>query len=110
MALFNRELKADAQDNDNSGYPYEESDLPEDDYDDGFDELYEEADQDEELTDEEIEAKKSGRVRLAFGAGNLMAVIGGTVAILLLLTLLFNMIYFVMNDMSRSFSLFQTNF
>ena len=44
------------------------------------------------------------------GAGNLVAVIGGAVVILVLLSLLFNMIHFVVNDMNRSFSLFQTNF
>ena len=58
---------------------------------------------------EELEQKRD-RFKLAVGATNLFAVIGGTVAILLLLTLLFNMVYFVINDMGRSFSLFQTNF
>ena len=77
-------------------------------YDDGFDELN--AEEEPQPDPEEQMEQKKDRVRLAVGAGNLIAVIGGTVAILLLLTLLFNMIYFVMNDMGRSFSLFQTNF
>ena len=62
-----------------------------------------------ELDPETKKELKRDRFRLAVGAGNLVAVIGGTVAILLLLTLLFNMIYFVINDMGRSFTLFQAN-
>ena len=83
---------------------------PEAEYDDGFDELNEEEEPEEELSPEEKLAKKKERFRLAMGAGNLVMIIGGTVAILVLLTLIFNMVYFVLNDMQRSFSLFQTNF
>lgn len=92
-----------------SNRQYEEDYEPEEEvYDDGFDELNEE--EETELDPEEEKEKKRDRFKLAVGAGNLIAVIGGTVAILLLLTLLFNMIYFVMNDIGRNFSLFQTNF
>ena len=90
-----------------NGTGEEIDDLPEEEYDDGFDELEEE--EPEPDPEEELE-KKRDRFKLAVGATNLFAVIGGTVAILLLLTLLFNMVYFVINDMGRSFSLFQTNF
>ena len=92
----------------NRTYEEETYDPEEDLYDDGFDELNEE-EEPEPDPEEELE-KKSDRFKLAVAATNLFAVIGGTVAILLLLTLLFNMVYFVINDMGRSFSLFQTNF
>ena len=93
----------------NRTYEEEEAYEPEEElYDDGFDALNEE-EEPEPDPEEELEQKKD-RLKLAVGASNLIAIIGGTVAILLLLTLLFNMIYFVINDMGRSFSLFQTNF
>ena len=92
----------------NRTYEEETYDPEEDLYYDGFDELNEE-EEPEPDPEEELE-KKRDRFKLAVGATNLFAVIGGTVAILLLLTLLFNMVYFVINDMGRSFSLFQTNF
>lgn len=93
-----------------SNRQYEENYSPEEEeYDDGFEELNEEDPEEEPDPEERLERKKE-RLRLAVGAGNLLAVIGGTVAILVLLTLLFNMVYFVINDMGRSFSLFQTNF
>jgi hypothetical protein len=91
-----------------SNRAYEEDYEPEEEeYDDGFDELNEEEDpeQDPEIKEE----MKKDRLRLAVGAGNLIAVIGGTVAILLLLTLIVNMVVFVINDMGRSFTLFQAN-
>ncbi len=92
-----------------SNQQYDEDDYEpeEEEYDDGFDELTEE--EEPELDPEAKKERKRDRFRLAVGAGNLVAVIGGTVAILLLLTLLFNMIYFVINDMGRSFTLFQAN-
>ena len=92
----------------NRQYEEEEYEPEEEEYDDGFDELNEE--EEPEPDPEERLERKRDRFRLAVGATNLVAVIGGTVAILVLLTLLLNMIYFVINDMGRSFSLFQTNF
>ena len=77
----------------------------ESDYDDGFDDPEEPA---EELTDEEIKEIRRKRFRAASGAGNLVAVITGTVVILILLALIFNMISFVLNDADRNFTLFQT--
>ena len=99
----------------NEPYPEEgipaEGDYPpegetEEEYDDGFDELTEE--EEPELTEAEKKEQKESRARLAMGAGNIVAVIVGTVLIMLLLTMLFSMIYFVTTDMTRNFSLFQT--
>lgn len=94
----------------NRKYEEDEYEPEEEEYDDGFDDLNGNDEPEEEPDPEEKLARKRDRVRLAVGAGNLAAVIGGAVAILVLLTLLFNMVYFVINDMGRSFSLFQTNF
>ena len=87
-------------------YPETEESEPE--YDDGFDEPEEEYVP--ELSEEEKTERRKSRIRLAFGAGNLFGVIAGTVLILLLLTLIFSIIHFVVTDMGRNFSLFQTNF
>ena len=86
--------------------PYETEEQEEDD--DGFDELTDE--EEPEISDDERQEIRRSRFRVALGAGNLVAVIGGALLILLLVTLIFSMIYFVINDMSRSFSLFSTNF
>ena len=91
-----------------SNRDYEEDYEPEDEvYDDGFDELN--GEEEPETDPETREEQKRDRFRLAVGAGNLIAVIGGTVAILLLLTLIVNMVVFVINDLGRSFTLFQAN-
>lgn len=90
-------------------YSEEEKQQPEVDYNDGFDVL----DDDEsvpELSHAEKAARTHKRVRMALGAGNLFGVIAGTVLILLMLTLIISMVHFVITDMGRSFSLFQTNF
>ncbi len=84
----------------------EQEEYIESDYDDGFDDP--ESEEEEELTDEEIHEIRRHRFHLASGAGNLVAVITGTLVILLLLALLFNMIGFVLNDADRNFTLFQT--
>ena len=88
---------------------YPEDEVAEKEYDDGFDELYEE-EQLPETTEEEKTELAQSRLRLAFGAGNLIGVITGTVLILILLALIFSMVHFVITDIGRSFSLFQTNF
>lgn len=88
---------------------YQETESTVVDYDDGFDELNEE-DYIPELSEEEKTERKRGRIRFAFGAGNLIGVIAGTMLILLLLTLIFSIVHFVITDMERNFSLFQTNF
>ena len=80
----------------------------EEEYDDGFDELSDE--EIPELSEEEIRERRAGRIRTAVGAGNLRAVIGGTLLIFFLLTMIISIVHFVMTDMGRSFSLFQTNF
>ena len=88
---------------------YQETEETETEYDDGFDEPDEE-EYVPELSDEEKTERTKSRIRLAFGAGNLFGVIAGTVLILLLLTLIFSIVHFVITDMGRNFSLFQTNF
>ena len=94
----------------NEPYPEEpyETEEQEEEYDDGFDELTDE--EEPEISEDERQEIRKSRFRVALGAGNLVAVIGGALLILLLVTLIFSMIYFVINDMSRSFSLFSTNF
>lgn len=89
---------------------YSETEQNEPEYDDGFDDLYETEDEIPELSREEKAERNQNRLKLAFGAGNLFGVIAGTVLILVLLTLIFSMVHFVITDMGRSFSLFQTNF
>ena len=49
-------------------------------------------------------------VRVMSGAGNLTAVITGSVVILILLALLMSMVSFVLNDADRNFTLFQMRF
>ena len=87
-------------------YPEKPDDYLESEYDDGFDDPAPE----EELSDEEKEEIRKKRFRIMSGAGNITAVIAGTVVILLLLALLMNMIGFVLNDADRNFTLFQTQF
>ncbi len=77
------------------------------DYDDGFDDPEEEA---EELSAEEKETVRKKRFRAFSRAGNVTAVIVGTLVILLLLAFLMNMVSFVLNDADRNFTLFQTRF
>ena len=90
--------------------PYSETDSAEPEYDDGFDDLKEEEEYIPELSEEEKAERTRSRVKLAFGAGNLFGVIAGTVLILIMLTLIFSIVHFVITDMGRNFSLFQTNF
>ena len=79
----------------------------ESDYDDGFDDPDEL--EEDELSKERNEIHKK-RFLMLSGAGNLAAVIAGTLLILILLALLMNMIGFVINDADRNFTLFQTKF
>ena len=91
-----------------NGFADEETEYVESDYDDGFDDPDEE--EEPELSEEELKTIRSNRYRMMSGAGNLAAVITGTVAILALLALLMSMIGFVLNDADRNFTLFQTRF
>ncbi len=88
-------------------YPEEEE--AEEAYDDGFDDLQEEEPV-PELSPEEKAERTRNRVKLFMGASNLFGVIAGTVLILVLVTLIFSIVHFVITDMGRSLSLFQTNF
>ena len=94
----------------NQGYGEDPYIPEEDEYDDGFDELLAGDEMIPEMSEEEIAERKEERARLAFGAGNLFVIIAGTVAIIILLSLLFSMIHFLVGDINRNFSLFQTNF
>jgi len=88
---------------------YSESEEYEDEYDDGFDELNET--EEEELQDEEqILENRNRKLRFFSGIGDLTAVIAGSVVILVLLALLLNMVSFVITDVNRNFTLFQTRF
>ena len=80
----------------------------ESDYDDGFDDPDEQ--EETELSKEERNEISKKRFRMLYGAGNLAAVIAGTLLILILLALLMNMIGFVLNDADRNFTLFQLRF
>ena len=80
----------------------------ESDYDDGFDDPDEQ--EETELSKEERNEISKKRFRMLSGAGNLAAVIAGTLLILILLALLMNMIGFVLNDADRNFTLFQLRF
>ena len=80
----------------------------ESDYDDGFDDPDEQ--EEAELSKEERNQIHKKRFLMLSGAGNLAAVIAGTLLILILLALLMNMIGFVLNDADRNFTLFQLRF
>ena len=80
----------------------------ESDYDDGFDDPDEQ--EEAELSKEERNEIHKKRFRMLYGAGNLAAVIAGTLLILILLAMLMNMIGFVLNDADRNFTLFQLRF
>ena len=86
----------------------EEQEYLESDYDDGFDDPGEP--EEEELSEEERSELRKKRFRMMSGAGNLTAVITGTLAVLVLLALLMSMIGFVLNDADRNLTLFQTHF
>ncbi len=83
-------------------------------YDDGFDELledeYADLPEEEALSEEELEAERRRKFRIAAGAGDLTAVLVGVAVILLLTALLINMISFVKADLFKSFSVWMTNF
>ena len=89
--------------------PHQKEELPAEEYDDGLDDLPESEEQ-PELSEEEKEDRKQNRIRFVFGAGNLFGVVAGAVVILVVLTLIFSIIHFMVTDLGRSFSLFQTNF
>ena len=107
MAYFRSNESYPEEEYTEDAYPEEEE--TEEAYDDGFDELQEEESV-TELSPEERAERTFSRVRLFMGAGNLFGVIAGTVLILVMVTLIISIIHFVITDMGRSFSLFQTNF
>lgn len=96
-----------------SNEPYQEDSYQGEDqdesYDDGFDEMNDSEDE-PSYSEEEKAERKQNRMRIAFGAGNLFGIVSGAILILVLLTLIFSIIHFMVNDIGRNFSLFQTNF
>ena len=83
----------------------------EQDYDDGFDAL--DADEDDEaetdrLIREEMKERLRKRVRILRDMSNLTGILVGTAVILLLLAFFFNMLHFVVSDITKNFTLFQT--
>ncbi len=86
----------------------EQDEYVESDYDDGFDDPGEP--EEPVLSKEERNAIRKKRFRIMSGAGNLTAVIAGTLLILILLALLMNMIGFVLNDADRNLTMFQLRF
>ena len=96
-------INASGEDAGDAGESYIESD-----YDDGFDDPSGEPE--EEISENEQKEIRAQRFRLASGAANIAAVIGGTLLILILLAFLLRMIGFVLNDADRNFTLFQKRF
>ncbi len=86
----------------------EEEPTWDEDYDDGFDDL--EPEEEPELSPEEQRGIRKRRIRVMYDMGNTVGVVAGVVVILLLITLLISMVNFVLNDMDRNLSLFQTRF
>ncbi|MGN1019102.1 MAG: hypothetical protein ACI4O7_01910 [Aristaeellaceae bacterium] len=62
----------------------------------------------EAMTDEERRLARRDRWRVLAGVGDFLAVIAGTVVILLLIALLVSLINWVHADLSQSFTLWQT--
>ena len=93
-----------------NGYMPDPAEEEYDGYDDGFDDLLADEPVEDERTEKEKADIRKRRVRLLFGAGNLTGIILGSLLILLLLALLFSMINFLIGDISKNFTLFQTRF
>lgn len=64
----------------------------------------------EELRELDEQERRDGRYRLMSGVFNLIGVVLGTLAILGVIALLISMVIWVANDMSQSFTLFQSWF
>ncbi len=86
---------------------YNTQELSQDGFYDDLDEEYQE-EETEELTEEEEQEKRTDRLKVIFGAGNLVAIIGGVVLILVLLAMLMSMFNFLKEDIERNFSLLTT--
>lgn len=79
-------------------------------YDDSEDdyEYDDEPYEDDYLDEQERREARQMRWKLLAGAGDVLAVLAGTVVILLLVALLISLITWVQADMSQSFTLWQT--
>ena len=63
-----------------------------------------------ELSEDEKADIQKKRAKVVFEAGNITGIIVGTVLVLLLVTILFSMAYFVRSDITRIFTLFRIQF
>ena len=85
----------------------------EEEYDDGFDELLEEGEEDlpeDPVLEEELRQEKQRKFRFAAGLGNFGATLVGVALILVLIAFLIAMVQFISSDFSQNFSLLQTRF
>ena len=80
-----------------------------DGYDDGLDELSEDREE-EEIPEEERRRINERKFRIAWGAADLVGVLTGVGAILLMVAFLIQMIRFVTTDMTQNFLFLQTKF
>ena len=83
---------------------------PEEELDDGFDQLSEDAQPEKEISEEERWSEKRRKLRIAAGAGDFLAVLAGVALILLMTALLIHMAQFLSTDLTQSFSVLQTRF
>lgn len=102
MAYFNNDLQ-DVQDED---YQPAFQQPVYDDYDE--DEYYNLPYEDDYLDEQERREARQMRWKVLAGAGDVLAVLAGTVVILVLVALLVSLITWVQADMSQSFTLWQT--
>ena len=85
----------------------DEQDVYDEDLDADYDDDYEYVDP-EDMTDDERAQMHRDRWRVLAGVGDFLAVIAGTVVILLLVMLLISLINWVHADITQSFTLWQT--
>ena len=90
----------------------EEEDWEEESYEDGFDDLTEDPEENQvpELSEEEKRLASQRSFRIAATAGNVAAVLAGIAAIFVLVVFLIRMIQFVSSDFNRTFALWLTRF
>lgn len=74
--------------------------------DDGFDEILNP--EEEELPDEELEARRKDRLELIMHLGDFTAVIIGVVMSLILIALLISLLSWLQSDISQTFSLMES--
>lgn len=103
MAYFNN-VPQDVQDEDYQPTFQQPVYADDDQYDEYCDEPYE----DDYFDDQERREVQQMRWKMLAGAGDVLAVLAGTVVILVLIALLISLLTWVQADMSQSFTLWQT--